>query len=270
MKLIASDVDGTLVKDGTFQIDPQYYRIIRELREKGIVFVVASGRQYFSIRTLFAPIAESGDFWAIAEGGALVYHNDQVVYKDVIPEPVVREMVADIKKLRARGCDVMLSTEAGAYCPYEDSEMYRWMYGSYKYEITPSGSYEKLPVQDIVKISIYHPFDCERVAREWFYDKWCNTMQISSAGAWWVDCVLPNATKGAALELIQENLGITPEESMVFGDNINDIPMLQRAKCSYAVGNAREQTKAAAAFVTAPYWENGVLQELEKLLEGIK
>ena len=50
IKLVASDVDGTLVPDGTFEIDPEIYDVIKKLKEKGITFVAASGRQYASLK----------------------------------------------------------------------------------------------------------------------------------------------------------------------------------------------------------------------------
>ena len=53
IKLIATDVDGTLVKDGTMTINPEYMTVIRKLTEMGITFVVCSGRQYDSERKLF-------------------------------------------------------------------------------------------------------------------------------------------------------------------------------------------------------------------------
>ena len=52
IKLIATDVDGTLVKDGTMQIDPEYMTVIKELVQKGIIFAVCSGRQFISERKL--------------------------------------------------------------------------------------------------------------------------------------------------------------------------------------------------------------------------
>ena len=48
IKLIVSDIDGTLVKDGTLDINPEYMDVIRKLTEKGIHFVACSGRQYSS------------------------------------------------------------------------------------------------------------------------------------------------------------------------------------------------------------------------------
>lgn len=48
IKLVVSDVDGTLVKDGTLEINPEYMDVIKKLRKKGVYFAVCSGRQYSS------------------------------------------------------------------------------------------------------------------------------------------------------------------------------------------------------------------------------
>lgn len=70
IKLIATDVDGTLVKDGTMQIDPEYMTVIKELVQKGIIFAVCSGRQFISERKLFAPIKDQ--LLYITDGGTVV------------------------------------------------------------------------------------------------------------------------------------------------------------------------------------------------------
>ena len=56
IKLIATDIDGTLLKDGTLMLDPEYMTVIEKLIAKGIRFVACSGRQFISERKLFAPI----------------------------------------------------------------------------------------------------------------------------------------------------------------------------------------------------------------------
>ena len=70
VKLIASDVDGTLVKDSSPYIYSEMPQAIKELKKKGIIFCVASGRQYYSIRSLFKEVAD--DIAYIAENGAHV------------------------------------------------------------------------------------------------------------------------------------------------------------------------------------------------------
>ena len=66
----------------------------------------------------------------------------------------------------------------------------------------------------------------------------------------------------------QEEYGITPDETLAFGDNLNDIEMLKRASHSFAVENARDEVKEAANFVAPSYKEDGVLQVLKAVLSG--
>ena len=70
IKLIATDIDGTLVKDGTLLIDPEYMSVIDRLIDKGIIFVVCSGRQFSSELKLFAPIKHK--LLYITDGGTVV------------------------------------------------------------------------------------------------------------------------------------------------------------------------------------------------------
>ena len=74
-----------------------------------------------------------------------------------------------------------------------------------------------------------------------------------------------------ALREVQQMLGVTPEETMAFGDNCNDIGMLQRAGESYAVANAHPEVKKTVKYIAPANTEDGVLQTVkERLLGGIK
>ena len=56
IKLVASDIDGTLLPEGTDKINPEIFEVILKLKEKGILFAAASGRHYCSISRLFEPV----------------------------------------------------------------------------------------------------------------------------------------------------------------------------------------------------------------------
>ena len=73
IKLIASDLDGTLVPEGTPDINPQVLEVISRLKEKGILFAAASGRQYQSMYKLLEPIKDDVIF--IAENGGAIDKN---------------------------------------------------------------------------------------------------------------------------------------------------------------------------------------------------
>ena len=84
-------------------------------------------------------------------------------------------------------------------------------------------------------------------------------MNIAVSGKCWLDCTNQGGNKGSALQHFQEAYKISPDETLAFGDNINDIEMLKRASHSFAVENAREEVKEAANFIAPSYKEDGVL-----------
>lgn len=80
-----------------------------------------------------------------------------------------------------------------------------------------------------------------------------------------MDCMAHGVNKGQALKTLQESLEIRPEETMVFGDQLNDIEMLNQAYYSFAVGNARPEVKKAARFLADTNVNDGVLKILRLL-----
>ena len=58
IKLIASDLDGTLLQNGSTEVPREIFELIIKLKEKGIIFAAASGRQYYSLRNLFGPVRD--------------------------------------------------------------------------------------------------------------------------------------------------------------------------------------------------------------------
>ena len=115
-------------------------------------------------------------------------------------------------------------------------------------------------------ISIFHPEDAERIVKDWFYDKWKDTVLLAPAGVYWVDCSEPSINKGSALQFLLDKYEIKPDEVMVFGDNINDLGMLACAKESYAIGSARDEVKQAAAHVADTMRNQGVIKVLKEQL----
>lgn len=74
------------------------------------------------------------------------------------------------------------------------------------------------------------------------------------------------STKREGVERLAKMLGVKREEIVAFGDNSNDIGMLQWAGTGVAVGNAAESVQAAADMVTARNDEGGFAKALEKIL----
>ena len=146
-------------------------------------------------------------------------------------------------------------------------KMFRWLRDSYGYDIKQIPDMSVLQGEQVTKFAVYHPDQCEELCAPLFTPTWKDKVTLAAAGKEWMDSTPIGADKSTAVEFIQSYLGITPEETCTFGDNLNDIAMLEKAGMSYAVGNAREEVQTAAKGVCPPYWEDGVLQVLKKLAQ---
>ena len=86
--------------------------------------------------------------------------------------------------------------------------------------------------------------------------------ELLISGDCWMDIMCKGVTKGAALQGLQERMGITPAETMAFGDYDNDISMLQHAEFSYAMENASERVRQQAKHIAPANTKNGVVRVL--------
>lgn len=264
IRLVVTDVDGTLIKDGgdVSLLNPAYYDITRRLSAKGIAFAVCSGRQLASVQKLFYPVEEL--LYFAVDGGSMVFYQGECVYSKILPKELCDELIEDARQIPQ--CDIMVSGKRRAYASSADSEMYRWMENSYGYDIKAVGDIKNNVPDEVVKISLYHHNMVEKLTSPWFRPRWENRVRLNLAGIQWLDCVPKDAGKGSAVMFLQERLGITKEETMAFGDNQNDLDMFRHAGRCFAVENARDELKEAASGICGSYQADGVLDELQRLL----
>ena len=262
IKLIATDIDGTLVEDGSTNINPEIFDIIRKLKEKGIIFVVASGRQYPSIRNLFSPVAE--DIIFIAENGAHVMCRETIMSVTEMDRAKAEELIHDFRT--KTDCQMVVSTSDGAYTESSDPAFMDWMINGYKNKITVVEDALKEDIT-IIKASLCKMDGIREVADE-LIPKWKPVFKCCMAGEQWLDIMDNTVDKGQAIKIIQDFFQISCEDTMAFGDNSNDVGMLKRARYSYAVETASEDAKASAKHIAKSYKENGVLNVLKGLLQA--
>lgn len=117
VKLIASDLDGTLLKNGAQELPPQVCGLILKLKEKGIHFAAASGRQLHSIKNLFAPVKDQISY--ITENGSLCISEDgTVLSKGLIQRELGLEIFRAAKEYG--DCHCLLSCESKCYTDSAD------------------------------------------------------------------------------------------------------------------------------------------------------
>ncbi len=263
IKLIASDIDGTLVPDGSDKINQEIFPVILQLKKQGIYFVAASGRQWKSIERLFGPIKD--EIFYIAENGAYVGARGRELFTVPMAPDVVKEIIKDARKIPE--CDLMLSGKDIIYIESKNQVFIDYLILGYHNEVKQVEDLEEVN-EIILKASVYHQgYNAFQAAGGIIIPKWGKRLKVVTAGKEWLDIMEPQVNKGAALCEIQESLGILPEETMAFGDNLNDMELLGRAKYSYAIGNAREEIKKAANYLADTNVKDGVLKVMRTLLE---
>lgn len=261
IKLIASDLDGTLLPEGTANINPRIFEMVSRLQAAGITFVVASGRNYESVMGIFGHMEK--ELTVISDNGGYSARGGVGMYCNAFPKELLKEAVAAAREVK--NAWIMASAARNTYTDRNDPEYIRWMREGYKLDIRIVD--DLLAVEEpLIKVALYTYADDAAVAAAPLQERLGARTAVALSGEHWIDITMPGADKGTALARIQDILGVSRSETAAFGDNGNDIPMLKLAAESYAVANARDEAKAAAKHVLTETSDHAVLDVLEKLL----
>lgn len=258
IRMIASDLDGTLLVGGATEISARMLALVGELGRRGIRFCPASGRQYGSQRNLFRSLPDADELVYICENGAVAFEKDRVISKTALPrdwaEALARRVLDDPNS------ELLISGERTCYLIPKHADYVdhvRYFLGN------DTTIVQRLSdvIEEILKISAYCMDGAENgYAR--LAPGWSDRLSVAVAGEKWVDCTVAN--KGTALRAVCAQLGIQPAEVIVFGDNFNDLEMFAFAGRSYAMRAAASQVRSSARAVC-----DSVEDTVERLLVEI-
>ncbi|MCI9422441.1 Cof-type HAD-IIB family hydrolase [Lachnospiraceae bacterium WCA-9-b2] len=231
IKLISSDLDGTILKNGAQELPAGFCDIVKRLKEKGIQFAAASGRQYYNLRLLFDPVKD--DIHYIAENGSLCVCHNQVISKGLIERDLGFRI---FKAVRERGgCHCLLSCESACYTDSKDPAFIRHILDVVRYDMRIVDRLEEI-TEPFLKIAVCDFSGTDNIMA-YFQKMFEAEIKVVTSGMIWIDFIAPNANKGTALANLAEHLGVMPEECMAFGDQYNDVEMLKFAGTSYAMAD---------------------------------
>lgn len=263
IKLIASDIDGTLVKEYSTELYPELYEAIMQWTDAGNYFCAASGRQYFSIRSIFGPVADRIIF--LAENGAHVRYGQEDILIKKMEDEYVKKLITQLRTYYGE-CDAVYSSTEEGLLETKNQEFIKFFSETYKNKFRLVEDVLKENA-DIIKIGFYRKGGIRQLGEEVLIPAWQDKLQTCMAGEEWVDFMDASVDKGNALRVVQQHFGISREETMAFGDNDNDISLLLAAEESYAVENARDSVKTKAKHICPSYEKKGVYYVMKELLE---
>ncbi len=258
IKLVASDLDGTLLQGGAQKLTPRAIELINKLTQNGIYFVAASGRQYDNQRRVFDEIKDNISY--IAENGSICIHQGKVISRATIGDSLAAKIIAEIKK--QKHFEVVLSREDCCFIEDNDPAFVNHIVHVMKNttQIVKDIATVKGP---ILKIAICNMTDGPHIIDKYLrhlQNMFGEEIKVVTSGNLWIDFIAPGANKGTALQDLMNLFHLQPEECMAFGDQYNDVEMLQLAGTSYAMSNAAPGISYYSTYVTASVEE--VLEDL--------
>ncbi|MFD9005543.1 Cof-type HAD-IIB family hydrolase [Streptomyces sp. NPDC059582] len=263
IRLIVTDMDGTLLDDDK-RAPEGLWEVLALLRERGVLFSPASGRQYATLERQFAEVAEGMVF--IAENGTYVVRDGVELSSDPLDPAVAREVVRAARRLVADGVDMgaVLCGKKSAYVERTD-EAFLAEVRRYYLELRIVEDVTAVD-DDIIKVALFDFGAAERTTAP-ALAPFVATHQVVVSGAHWVDVMNRTADKGSAVRRLQRDLGITPAQTMVFGDYLNDLEMLDTAEWSFAMANAHPEVVRRARHLAPSNNDNGVLRTVARMLD---
>ena len=271
IKLVLTDMDGTLLPKGASSVSYRTIRAIRALLDTGVRFAPATGRQAFELDERFFGARECYQT-AIAANGKRVYVDGEL-RREVLMD---RDVLLRLERELAPVPNAFLVVE-----PAENPTGNRswWCVGARAGDAAwfgqnvgfPAQAVEALPDEEFVSAEIacagsdeQYRQVIERARRA------VPACDFVTSQTHWCDVLPKGANKGSALLALLEQLGITADEVVFFGDMENDLALMELVPNSVAVANATPAVAAAARWHVGDVADEGVTEALEEIARAVR
>ena len=259
IKMLVFDVDGTLYDLKKHEIPLSTILAIQKAKENGYLFVIATGRAHYGLGKALNDLKP--DYILSVSGGMVVNsHHEVISHHDFIKE--------DVEEL----LDFCHENEAGLVFKfmdhmyiYQHPEKIDWLKGQMESDIG-NEPFIDCPQQNAHHFSLPQSAcihaDPIQVQKAFGNHPRIEFVQYSKDG---YDVVLKGINKGVGLKELRNFLKLKKEEVACFGDNFNDLEMMEEAGFSIAMGNAIDEVKDIADYITTSSDQDGIYHALKYL-----
>lgn len=266
IKLITTDLDGTLMSPDHITITPRTVNTLKKAHALGVKIAVATGRPLSLIDNVICQIPFAD--YIIYSNGACVYdkNGDRIIYSNLISYKQAAETVDYLLKNKVFFeiyIDGRSHYQLGTEYLLDDMDLPVEFLTEIKDTMT---GHENLPLyisgRSVEKVTLYSVKKSKFVQ----FDEKLKSMGLTTASSFKdnLEATAADTDKGAALKGICRELGITADACMCFGDAGNDRPMLEFAKYSFAMENGTDECKASAKYIAKSNAEDGLAQAVEE------
>ncbi|WP_186176698.1 Cof-type HAD-IIB family hydrolase [Vibrio jasicida] len=239
-KIVASDLDGTLLAPN-HQLSAYSKETLKALHEQGYTFVFATGRHHVDVASIRRTVGIPA--YMITSNGARVHdQNDQEMYSQNVPEDLVQPVIDTIKT----DPEILIHMyQNDDWLLNKDDEQLRDFHEEFTYKLYDQYN---APTDGIAKVFFTHPAQdhehlvtFETKLREQFGDR----LNIAFSTPWCLEVMSAGVSKGDALKAVAESIGLTLENTIAFGDGMNDVEMLSMAGKGLVMGTSHEKVMKA-------------------------
>ncbi|GAB5055780.1 5-amino-6-(5-phospho-D-ribitylamino)uracil phosphatase [Companilactobacillus alimentarius] len=272
IKLVAFDMDGTFLNDKNTYNHQRFAKILEQLRAKNVRVVAASGSQYQRLQNQFNEFKSEMDF--VSQNGAVVYSHD----KPLLIQAMSKEAVAgtlDIINHQFEPQDIAEHLVVGVKSAYVDQKISQAAYDlTYQYytqlqRVVDLSTVTAKSLEDrITSIGVTFNNHVDFNAMMTSLRNSLPEGLSSQTSGYNTELISDNTVnKAVGLKELQKRFNIADDEIMTFGDNENDLGMLEMTPYGYAMDNAGSKIKAAVNHYADSNNDEGVLNILDTIIK---
>lgn len=240
--IVASDLDGTLLAPD-HKISETTKRTLKTLHDRGYIFIFATGRHHVDVAGIRETVGIPA--YMITANGARVHTPDNTLMsRQNIPEHLVQPIVDRLKDepniyvhiYRDDTWHINQDKEALANFHNESG----FSFQSFDSHAAPTDNVAKVFFTDVTQ-------NHEHLRRfeQRLNDEFGEQLTVSFSSPWCLEVMGPNVSKGNAIKIVSESLGLGLQDCIAFGDGMNDVEMLTMAGKGLLMGTAHPQVLAA-------------------------
>ncbi len=263
-KLVVLDIDGTLVNSEK-KVTEKTKEYIKKATEKGVKFIIASGRTPYGILPIAKEIElEKIGGYILAYNGGMCMNceNMEVLYETNMPSTEMPKIYSYAKE---HNIPLMTYNRETLLIPNEVTEYIELEARLNNLTICKSNDFLKDVNFDFPKTLF--TANAEILAKhESAIKELVPHLEVFRSEPFFLEVCPPNIHKATGIEKVIEILGVKQEEVIAIGDGFNDVTMIQYAGLGVAMGNAHDDIKAIANHVTLTNDEDGVCKVIEDFI----
>lgn len=260
IKMVATDIDGTIVKWDT-GFSENVKQCIKNLNKQGVKVILVTGRMHCAAMPIALELRLSNPIVSY-QGGLIKDFGGKTLYQENLPDEYAKKL---IKWARKNDIHLNLYLDDKLYVEKDNDFVKRYTDGKFvTYNVC---SFDDLEIRNVNKLLAIDYNDAERVTG------WVNELHkdypelyVVKSTPYFCEIGSPNAKKSKGVEFLANQWGIKKEEILAIGDQDNDIELLKAGGIAVAMGNATPELKACANYITDTVENDGFVKAIEKFV----